>query len=92
MATVVVDVEVEAAASVAAVDASPLLHAVLRRPQAATAPRRRHTPPDLFPAAHPRRHTVFRRRHLQRNHLVAASSSASAAPQHKQKVLVSSPT
>jgi hypothetical protein len=77
---------------VAAVDASPLLHGVLRQPQAATAPRRRHTPPDLSLAAHPRWHSVFRRRHLQRSHLTAASSSASAALQHKQKVLGSSPT
>jgi hypothetical protein len=92
MAAAVVDVEVEAAASMAAVDASPLLHVVLRRPQAATAPRRRRTPPDLSPASHPRRHNVFRRRHLQRSHLDASSSSAYAALQHKQKVLGSSPT
>jgi hypothetical protein len=89
MAIAVVDVEVEAAASVAVVDQGPLHHAALRRPQAATAPpsmpgyRRRRKPPDLSPAAHPRRHSVFRRRHLQRNHLVAASSFAFTALQHK---------
>jgi hypothetical protein len=88
MAVAVVDVEVEAAASVAAVDQGPLHHAALRRPQAATAPlsmpgcRRRRTPPDLSPVAHPRRHSVFRH-HLQRNHLVAASSFAFTALQHK---------
>jgi hypothetical protein len=92
MAAAVVDVEVEATASVAAVDVSPLLHVVLRRPQATTAPRRRRTPPDLSPAAHPRRHSIFRCRHLHRSNLTAASSSASTAVQHKKKVLGSSPT
>jgi hypothetical protein len=53
MAAAVVDVEVKAAASVAAVDQGPLHRAVLRRPQAATAPRRHRTPPDLSPAVHP---------------------------------------
>jgi hypothetical protein len=92
MAVAVVDVEVEAAASVAAVDQGPLHHAVLHRPLAATAPPRRRTPPDLPPAAHHRRHSVFRRRHLQRSNLAAASSSAYAALQHKRKVLGFSPT
>jgi hypothetical protein len=61
----VVGVEVEDAASVAAVDQGPLHRAVLRRLQAATAPpstpglRRRHTPQGLYPAAHPQRHSVF---------------------------------
>jgi hypothetical protein len=93
----VVDMEVEDAAFVAAVDQGPLHRTVLRRLQAATAPpstpghRRWHTPQGLYPAAHPRRHSVFRRRHPQRNHLAAASSSAYAALQHKRKVLESSP-
>jgi hypothetical protein len=38
MAAAMVDVEVEAAASVAAVDQGPLHHAVLHGPLAATAP------------------------------------------------------
>jgi hypothetical protein len=56
MAVAVVDVEVEAAASVAAVDIVPLHRAVLRRLLAATAPPRRRTPLDLPPATHHRRH------------------------------------
>jgi hypothetical protein len=103
MAVAVVVVEVEAAASVAAasvaaMDIVPLHRAVLRWLQAATAPpstpgrRRRHTPQGLYPTAHPRRHSVFRRRHLQRSNLAAASSSVFAALQHKRKVLGSSPT
>jgi hypothetical protein len=83
MAAAVVDVEVEAAASVAAVDQGPLHHVVLHRPLEATAPRRRRTLPNLSPAVHPRRHSVYRRRRLQRNHLAAASSSAFAVLQHK---------
>jgi hypothetical protein len=46
MAVAVVDVEVEAAASVAAVDQGPLHRALLRWPQAAIAPRRRRTLQD----------------------------------------------
>jgi hypothetical protein len=91
MAVAVVDVEVEAAVSVAAVDIVPLHRAVLRRLLAAIAPPRRRTPPDLPPAAHHRRHSVFRRRHLQRSNLATASSSAFTALQHKTKVLGSSP-
>jgi hypothetical protein len=92
MAAAVVDVEVEAAASVAAVDQGPLHHAVLHRPLAATAPPRRRTPLDLPPTGHHRRHSVFRRRHLQRSRLAAVLSFASVALQHKRKVLGSSPT
>jgi hypothetical protein len=91
MAVAVVDVEVEAAASVAAVDHGSLHHTVLRRPPTPTAPLRRRTPLDMPPAAHHRRHSVFRRRHLQRSLLATASSSASVALQHKRKVLGSSP-
>jgi hypothetical protein len=46
MAAAVVDVEVEAATSVATVDPGPLHRAVLRRPQAAIAPRHRRTLQD----------------------------------------------
>jgi hypothetical protein len=60
MAAAVVDVEVEAAASVAAMDQGPLHDAMLHRPLAATAPRHRRTPSDLFPAVHPTRHSVYR--------------------------------
>jgi hypothetical protein len=91
MAVAVVDVDVEAAVSVAAVDHGSLHHAVFHRPPTPTAPPRRRTPLDLPPAAHHRRHSVFRHRHLQRSLLVAASSSASVALQHKRKVLGSSP-
>jgi hypothetical protein len=72
---------------VAAVDHVSLRHAVLRRPPVPTAPPRRHTPLDLPPAVHHRRHSVFRRLHLQRSLLAAASLSASVALQHKRKVL-----
>jgi hypothetical protein len=92
MAVVVVDVEVEAAASVAAMDHVSLHHAMLRRPPAPTALPRHRTPLDLPPATHHRRHSVFRRRHLQRSLLVAASSSASVALEHKYKELGSSLT
>jgi hypothetical protein len=92
MAVAVVDVEVEAAASVAAMDIFPLHRAMLRRLLAATNPPRRRTLPDLLPAAHHRRHSVFQRQHLQRSNLATASSSAFAALQHKRKVLGSSPT
>jgi hypothetical protein len=92
MAAAVVDVEVEDAASVAAVDQGPLHRAVLRRPLAATVLPRRHTPLDLPPAAHHRRHSVFRRRHLQRSRLAAVLSSAYVALEHKHKELGSSPT
>jgi hypothetical protein len=98
MAAAVVDVEDETAASVAAVDQGPLHCAVLRRLQATTAPPstpgrpRRHTPQGLYPAVHPRRHSVFRRQHLQWSRLAAVLSSASVALAHKKKVLGFSPT
>jgi hypothetical protein len=71
---------------------------MLRRLQAAPTPpstpgrQRRHTPQGLYPAAHPQRHSVFRRRHLQWSRLAAVLSSTSVALEQKRKVLGVSPT
>jgi hypothetical protein len=76
-----------AAASVVAVGVVPLHRVVLRRPC-----RRHRTLQGLSTVAHLRRRGAFRHRRLQRRHLTAASSSVSAALEHRQKELGSSPT